>query len=93
MQRIWKEYFEDLYNRTTQELVAVHKCGFDEIWRGNYLRGEPIGRVEVEVRIGKLKNVKAAGKKIIGKMIKGGGERAVDWIWKLCNMAFEWCCA
>ena len=22
-------------------------------------------------------------------MIKGGGEKVVDWIWKLCNMAFE----
>ena len=24
-----------------------------------------------------------------GKMTKGGGDRVVDWIWKLCNMAFE----
>ena len=22
-------------------------------------------------------------------MIKGEGDRVVDWIWKLCNMAFE----
>ena len=22
-------------------------------------------------------------------MVKGGGEVVVDWIWKLCNMAFE----
>ena len=22
-------------------------------------------------------------------MIKGGGNRVVDWIWRLCNMAFE----
>ena len=22
-------------------------------------------------------------------MIKGGGHRVVDWIWKLCNMVFE----
>ena len=22
-------------------------------------------------------------------MIKGGGKRVVDWIWRLCNMAFE----
>ena len=22
-------------------------------------------------------------------MIKGGGERVVDWIWRLCNIAFE----
>ena len=22
-------------------------------------------------------------------MIKGGGDRVVDWVWSLCNMAFE----
>ena len=22
-------------------------------------------------------------------MIKGGGDRVVDWIWRICNMAFE----
>ena len=22
-------------------------------------------------------------------MIKGGGNRVVDWIWRLCNIAFE----
>ena len=48
----WKEYFEDLYNIDTQEQVAL--MGF----RGNYFRGEPIGRAEVEVRIRKLKNGK-----------------------------------
>ena len=37
-------------------------CGFDGIQRGNYFEGEPIGRAEVEVRVGKLKNGKAAGK-------------------------------
>ena len=26
---------------------------------------------------------------ITGEMIKGGGDRVVDWIWRLCNMAFE----
>ena len=29
-------------------------CGFEGIWRGNYFGGEPIGRAEVEVRVGKL---------------------------------------
>ena len=43
--------------------------------------GEPIGRAEVEVRVGKLKNGKATGKdEIIGEMIKGGGDRVVGWI-------------
>ena len=23
------------------------------------------------------------------RMIKGGGDRVVDWIWRLCNMVFE----
>ena len=31
------EYFEDLYNIDTQEQVIVHMCGFDGIWRVNYL--------------------------------------------------------
>ena len=40
--------------------------------------------------MGKLKNGKIAGKdEITGEMIKGGGDKVVDWIWKLCNMAFE----
>ena len=40
--------------------------------------------------MGKLKNGKASGKdEITGEMIKGGGEKVVDWIWRLCNMAFE----
>ena len=24
-----------------------------------------------------------------GEMIKGGDDRVVDWIWRLCNMTFE----
>ena len=31
--KIWKEYFEYLYNIDTQEEVAVHMCGFHEIRR------------------------------------------------------------
>ena len=46
--------------------------------------------MDVEVRVGKLKNRKAAGKnEVTGEMIKGGGNRALDWIWRLWNMAFE----
>ena len=42
------------------------------------------------MRVGKLENGKAIGKdEITREMIKGGGNRVVDWIWKLCNMAFE----
>ena len=40
--------------------------------------------------MGKLKNGKAAGKDdITGKLIKGEGNRVLDWIWRLYNMAFE----
>ena len=51
VQRIWKEYFEDLFNIDTQEQVTVHMCGFDGIRRGNYFEGKPIGRAEVEERV------------------------------------------
>ena len=59
-------------------------CGFDGVQRGNYFGGEAIRRMEVEVRVVKLKNGKAASKdEVTGEMIKGGGHRVVDWIWKL----------
>ena len=62
-------------------------CGFNGIRRGNYFGGEPIGRAEVEVRLGKLKNGKTAGKdEVTREMIKGGGDKVVDWIWRLCNI-------
>ena len=54
MRRIWKEYFEDLYNIDTQEQVPVHMCGSDGIQRGNYGGVEPIWRTEVEVRMKRL---------------------------------------
>ena len=90
MRRIWKEYFQDIYNIDNQEQVAVHMCRFHGNQINNYFGGEPIRRTEVEVRVGKLKNGKAAGKdEVTGEMIKGGGDRVVDWIWRLSNMAFE----
>ena len=65
-------------------------CGFDGIPRGNYFRGEPIGRAEIEVRGGKLKNLKVVGRdEIAGEMIKSGNDRVVNWIWRLYNIAFE----
>ena len=42
VRRIWKEYYEDLYNIDTHEHVAVHMCGFDGVRRGNYFGGELI---------------------------------------------------
>ena len=51
-------------------------CGFDGIQKGNYFGGKPIGRAEVEVKVSKLKNGKAAGKdEIIGEMKKDQGDR------------------
>ena len=65
-------------------------CGLDGIQIGNYFGGEPIGRAEVEARVDKFKNGKVAGKdEITVEMIKGGGDRMVDLIWRLCNMTFE----
>ena len=58
MRGIWEEYFEDLHNIDTQKQVAVHMRGFGGVQRGNYIRGEPIWSVEVEMREGKLKNGK-----------------------------------
>ena len=85
-----KEYFEDLYIIDTQEQVAVHMCVFVWIQRGNYFGGKPIERAEVEVRVGKSKNGKAAGEdEITGEMIKSGCDTVVDCIWRLCIMAFE----
>ena len=56
-------------------------CGFDGVRRGNYFRREPIRRTEIEVRVGKIKNEKAACKdEVTGEMIKGGGNRVVDCI-------------
>ena len=81
--RIWKEYFEDLYNIDTQEQFAVHMCGFDGVWRGNYFGRELIMRTKVEAWVGKLKNGEAAGKNEVTEKIKGGGDRVVDWIWTL----------
>ena len=48
-------------------------CDFDGIWRGKCFGGEPIGRAEVKVRVGKLKNGKTAGKdQVTGKQGKVG---------------------
>ena len=78
------------YNIDTQEQLAVQMCGFNGIRRSNYFGGEPIGKAEVEVRVGKLKNGKAkGGDEITGEIIKGGGDKVVDWIRRLCNMAFD----
>ena len=53
--------------------------GFDGIRRGNYFVGEPSGRAEIKVGVGKLKNGKASGgDEITEEMRKGGGDRVVN---------------
>ena len=65
-------------------------CDYDGARRGNYFGGEPIRKIEVEKRVKKLKNGKAAGKdEVTEEMVKAGGDVVVYRIWKLCNMAFE----
>ena len=65
-----------LRNRLQSTYVALIRFG-----KGNNFGGEPIGRAEVEVRVGKLKNGKAPSKgEITGEIIKGGDDRVVDWI-------------
>ena len=49
VRRIWKEYFEDLYNIYTQKQVALLISDFDGIRSSNYFGGETTGRAEVEV--------------------------------------------
>ena len=42
------------------------------------------------MRVGNLKNGKAeVGDEITLEMIKGGGDRMVDWLWRICNMLLE----
>ena len=80
----------DLYSIDAQEEVAVHMYCLNSVQKGNYFRREPVRRTEVEVRVGKLKNGKAAGKdEVTGETVKGGNYMVVDWIWRLCSMDFE----
>ena len=40
-------------------------------------------RTEVDVRVRKFKNRKATvTDKVTGEMIKGGGDRVVNWVWR-----------
>ena len=69
--RIWKEYFEGLYNIDTQEQIVAHMYSFDGAGRGNHFGGEPIRRNEVEIIAEKLKKGNNAGKdEITGKTIR-----------------------
>ena len=57
----------------THEQAAVPICHYDGIQRGSYFGGYPIRRTEVEARVRKFNNEKAACKdEVTGEMIKGG---------------------
>ena len=53
VRKIWKEYFEDIYDIDTQEQVAY--LGSVVLREVIIFEGEPIKRTKVEVRVGKLK--------------------------------------
>ena len=36
-----------------------------------------------------MERVQVRKDEVTGEIIKGGGNMMVDWIWRLCNMAFE----
>ena len=62
------------------------------VWFGEATTSEEnrLREQEVEVRVRKLRNGKAAAKdEVTGEMIKIGGESVLDWTWRLRNMAFE----
>ena len=64
-------------------------CDVVGVQRGYYFGREPV-KSEGEVREGNLINGKAAGMdEIIQEMVKGGSELGVDWIWELCNIAYD----
>ena len=39
--------------------------------------------------IGELRKFKTEKLQVTGEMINGVGERVVNWIWRVCNMAFK----
>ena len=63
-------------------------CGYDGVRRGNYFGGEPIRKLKLRRKLRSLR--KSAGKdEVTEEIVKDGDDVVVDWISKLCNMAFE----
>ena len=59
-------------------------------YKGHLVGGRTTKLVYVEVRVTKLKTSKEVGKaEDTGEMIKSWRELFIDWICKLCNIAFE----
>ena len=85
----WKEHFEELLNVQSERDASISGWGMAGRRRG-LGRGEGISRVEVVEAIRKVKMGKAPGTDgVCGEMLKFGGELVVDWIWKMCRLAWE----
>ena len=56
----------------TEEWVTVQTCGFENI-RGNYIGGETITKIDMEIRMKRLKKLKAmSNEEVKGEMKKNG---------------------
>ena len=70
--------------------MNVNICGFNGVKRSKYTGCEDITREEVVKAMDKLKNGKAAGiDDISAEMLKCGGDRVKEWMWKVCKEAFK----
>ena len=47
---------------------------------------EKIRKTEVDVGVGSLRMERLQ----VRRKVKGGGDKVVDWIWRLSNRQFEW---
>ena len=85
----WKEYFEDLMNVKNKDEAIVICMGITG--RGGAMWDqEQISRGEVVKAINSLKMGKAAGVDgITAEMLKYGGESVIEWMHRICQMAWE----
>ena len=85
----WTEYFENLMNVESKGEASVSCMGIS--MRGGIVRSqEDIKREEVVHAIGSLKSGKAAGVDgITAEMLKYGGESVVEWMHRICQLAWE----
>ena len=85
----WMKYFENLMN-VKSEGEAIVTCMGVMGGGGRGHEQEQIKREEVAKAIGNLKNGKAAGVDgITAEMLKYGGETVIEWMHKICGMAWE----
>ena len=85
----WKEYFEKLMNVKNKDEAIVICMGITG-GGGATQDQEQISREEVEKAINSLKIGKAAGVDgITAEMLKYGGESVIEWMHRVCQMAWE----